>query len=107
MFSIVLSHTRWANTSKRHRLDKDIDVDLVHGSSAIREFPDESIYCFLITAKDKCGQWVWCRSDSGKRLIKCSVGEDREDGSKFLFFHDFIIPCDGIDNRRVDIMCIR
>ena len=39
IFAVVMTHAGWSDAAERHRLDKQVDVDLVDGATAGRRFP--------------------------------------------------------------------
>jgi len=75
---MIMSFTGGANAPERHRLDEEMNIDLVHCPTAIPELTDKSIYRLLIATEDKRDQGVRRRRNSGKRLIKRLVCEARE-----------------------------
>src|SRR5271156_4898048 len=83
-----------------------MDVDLVHRPAAEGEFTDKSVDGFLITAENESSERGRRSSDSGHRFIECLVGENWQDWTEILVFHDRIVPCDGINYRRIEVLRI-
>src|SRR5215470_15089491 len=76
--SVVVTHPGGSNASKRHRLDEQVDVDLIYRASAEGELARKSIDCGLLAAEDKGCQRLWLRSDSGECLVQRAIGQDRQ-----------------------------
>ena len=78
IFPIVVPHAGRSDTPKRHRLHKQVDVDLIYRAAAEAQFASKAINRALTVAKNKGRQWTRSNRDSAKGLIKSSVGQDRQ-----------------------------
>ena len=53
ILAVVMPHAGWSDGAERHRLDKQVDVDLVDGAAAERKLADEAVDCRLVTTEDE------------------------------------------------------
>src|SRR5262244_2712885 len=78
IFAVVMTHTGWADAAERHRLDKQVDVDLVNGTAAERKLADEAVDRRLVATEDEPREGMWCRCNSAKGFVQRPVGQDRQ-----------------------------
>ena len=96
IFAVVMTHTGWSDAAERHRLDKQVDVDLVDGAAAERKLADEAVDRRLVATEDERREGIRCRCDPAKGFVQRPVGQDRQDGAEDFVTHDFVVPGDGM-----------
>src|SRR6516225_8972618 len=67
ILAVVMTHTGWSDAAERHRLDKQVDVDLIDGAAAERKLTDEAVDRRLVATEDERGEGIRCCCDGGLR----------------------------------------
>src|SRR6516225_5345022 len=93
------------DTTEGHRFNEQVDIDLIDRATAEGQFTDKPVDRLLIAAEDESGERVWRSGNSAERLIKRPISKDGQNGPKDLVLHDRVVPCDGINDRRIEIPC--
>src|SRR5271155_2098492 len=65
------------------------------------------IDCLLVPAEEEARQGLWMLFHLANGSVHVLVGKDRKKRSKDLVFHDRIVPCHRIYDRRIEIACLR
>src|SRR3984885_13652637 len=107
IFSVVVAHSGGSFATQGQRLEKHVKVNKVTPPAAVREFPDETVDSLLIAAEDKPGERTRGRCHAFHRLVEGLECQDWEDGTEYLILHDFVLPGDGIQERRVEVVRLR
>src|SRR5215813_291432 len=84
ILAVVMTHTGWSDAAERHRLDKQVDVDLVDGAAAERKLADEAVDRRLVATEDERRKGMRCRCNPAKGFVQRPVGQDRQDGAEDL-----------------------
>ena len=50
------------SSAERHRLDEQVDIDLIHRTAAVGELADEPVNDLLIAAEDESSERMRCTS---------------------------------------------
>jgi hypothetical protein len=104
IFPVVVAHAGRPDAPERHCLDEQMDIYLVDRAAAKRQFADEAVDRLLLSAEDEgCKRMRGC-GNSVEGLVQTLLGQDGQDRPEDLVFHDGIIPCDRIDDRRIEVV---
>jgi hypothetical protein len=79
------------------------DVDLIHRAAAVREFTDEPVDGFLVAAENEGRKGLGRSGNAGEGFIQSAVGKNRQNRTEHLILHDRIVPCDRIEDCRIEI----
>src|SRR5215831_8260167 len=77
ILAVVMTHTGWSDAAERHRLDKQVDVDLVDSAAAERKLADEAVDRRLVATEDEPRERMRCCSNPAKGFVQRPVGQDR------------------------------
>jgi len=69
MFPVVMAHAGRSDAPERHRLDEEMDIDLVDRAAAKRQFADEAVDRLLISAEDEGSQRMRGCGDPAEGLV--------------------------------------
>ena len=75
ILAIVMTLTGWSDAAERHRLDKQVDVDLVDGAAAERKLADEAVDHRLVATEDERRGGMRCRCNPAKGFVQRAVGQ--------------------------------
>jgi hypothetical protein len=76
VLTVVVADACRACSAERHRLDEQVDVDLIHRAAAVGELADEPVDGLLIAAEDESSERMRRCSDAGQSFVERFVGED-------------------------------
>src|SRR5271169_3623789 len=65
------------------------------------------INCLLVPAEEETGERLRMLFHLANGSVHVLVGEDWENRSEDLVLHDGVVPCHWVDNRGIEIACIR
>src|SRR5271168_4172536 len=84
-----------------------MNVHLIDRAPAERQAREEVVDRLLVAAEEEAGKRLWTLLHLTKCRIQVLIGEDWEKRPKDLVLHDWIVPCHGINDRGIDIACLR
>src|SRR6266850_5575895 len=84
-----------------------MNVHLIDRATAEGQAREEVIDRLLVTAEEEAGKRLWMLLHLTNGGIYILIGEDWEKRPKDLVLHDWIVPCDGINDRGIDIARLR
>src|SRR5271170_2072031 len=84
-----------------------MNVHLIDRAAAEGQAREEVVHRLLVTAEEEAGKGFRMLLHLTNGAIYVFIGEDREKRPKDLVLHDRIVPCHGIDDRGIDIACLR
>src|SRR6202050_2779042 len=105
--AIVVTDAGISDPAKGHCFDKQVNVHLVDRTAAKGQAREEVIDCLLVAAKQEGGKRLRMLFHLANGSVHVLVGEDWEKGSEDLVLHDRVVPCHWVDNRGIEIACIR
>src|SRR5208282_6462047 len=84
-----------------------MNIHLIDRSAAKGQAREKVIDYLLVAAEQEAGQGLRMLFHLANGCVHVLVGEDWENRSEDLVLHDRIIPCHWIDNRGIEIACLR
>src|ERR1700722_1088666 len=105
--AVVVTNAGISDPSKWHGFDKQVNVHLIDRTAAKGQAREEVIDRLLVAAKQEAGKRLRMLFHLANGSVHVLVGEDWEKGSEDLVLHDRVVPCHWIDNRGIEIACIR
>src|ERR1700730_16529352 len=105
--AIVVTHTGISDPAKGHGFDKQVNVYLIDRAAAEGQACEEVIDRLLISAEEEAGKRLRMLLHLANGHIHVLVGEDGKKRPKDLVLHDRIVPSHWIDDRGIEIACLR
>src|ERR1700690_6102 len=105
--AVVVTNAGISDSSKGHGFDKQVNVHLIDRAAAEGQACEEVIDRLLISAEEEAGKRLRMLLHLANGRIDVLVGEDWEKRPKDLVLHDRIVPSHWVDNRGIEIACIR
>src|SRR5712675_2099186 len=84
-----------------------MDVHLINGAATERQTREEVVDRFLITTEEETGKGLRMLLHLTDGGIHVSVDKDWQKRSKDFVFHDRIVPGNGVNDRGIDVACLR
>src|ERR1700741_2546034 len=92
VFAVIVPDTRVADATKRHRLDKQMHIDLVNGSSTERQTGKEMLDGRPFGTKEKCRERLGIALHFCHSCIEIVIRENWQQWTEDLVLHDWIVP---------------
>src|SRR6202140_2781148 len=105
--AVVVTNAGISDPYKGHGFDKQVNVHLIDGTAAKGQAREEVIDCLLVAAKQEAGKRLRMLFHLANGSVHVLVSENWEKRSEDLVLHDRVVPCHWIDNRGIEIACIR
>src|SRR5271156_6848877 len=105
--AVVVTHAGISDPAKGHGFDKQVNVYLIDRAPAERQAREEVIDRFLISAEAEAGKRLRMLLRLANGRIHILVGEDWKDRPKDFVLHDRVVPSHWIDDRGIEIACVR
>src|SRR5271163_766079 len=105
--AVVMTDAGISDPAKGHGFDKQVNVYLIDRTPAERQAREEVIDCLLIAAEEEAGKRLRTLLHLANGRIHVLVGEDWKKRPKDLVLHDRIVPSHWIDDRGIEIACLR
>src|ERR1700690_2235434 len=105
--AVVVTNAGISDSSKGHGFDKQVNVHLIDGAPAEGQACEEVIDRLLISAEEEAGKRLRMLLHLANGRIHVLVGEDWKERPKDLVLHDRIVPSHWIDDRGIEIACLR
>src|SRR5271167_2955981 len=105
--AVVVTNAGISDPSKGHGFDEQMNVHLIDRTATKGQAREEVIDCLLVTAKQEAGKRLRMLFHLANGSVHVLVGEDWEKRSEDLVLHDRVVPCHWVDNRGIEIACIR
>src|SRR6202451_1759505 len=105
--AVVVTNAGISDPAKGHGFDKQVNVYLIDRAPAERQAREEAIDRLLIPAEEEAGKRLRMLLHLANGRIHVLVGEDGKDRPKDLVLHDRIVPSHWIDDRGIEIACLR
>src|ERR1700724_2611376 len=105
--AVVVTNAGISDPSKGHGFDKQVNVHLIDRAAAKGQARKEVIDRLLVAAKQETGKRLRMLFHFTNGSLHVLVGEDWEKRSEDLVLHDRVVPCHWVDNRGIEIACIR
>src|SRR5271170_2091497 len=105
--AIVVTDAGISDPAKGHGFDKQVNVYLIDRAPAERQAREKVIDRLLISAEEEAGKRLRMLLHLANGRIHVLVCEDWNERPKDLVLHDRIVPYHWIDDRGVEIACLR
>src|SRR5271163_2211305 len=105
--AVVVTDTGISDPAKGHGFDKQVNVYLIDRAAAEGQACEEVIDRLLISAEEEAGKRLRMLLHLANSRIHVLVGEDWKKRPKDLVLHDRIVPSHWIDDRGIEIACLR
>src|SRR5271156_3924229 len=105
--AVVVTNAGISDPAKWHGFDKQVNVYLIDRAAAERQACEKVIDRLLISAEEEAGKRLRMLLHLANGRIHVLVGEDWKKWPKDLFLHDRIAPSHWIDDRGIEIACLR
>src|ERR1700684_3172431 len=105
--AVVVTDTGISDPAKGHGFDKQMNVYLIDRAAAERQAREEVIDRLLISAEEEAGKRLRTLLHLANGRIHVLVGEDWKKRPKDLILHDRIVPSHRINDRGIEIACLR
>src|ERR1700675_4193920 len=105
--AIVVTDTGISDPAKGHGFDKQVNVYLIDRAATEGQACEEVIDRLLISAEEEAGKRLRMLLHLANGRIHVLVGEDWKKRPKDLVLHDRIVPSHWIDDRGIEIACLR
>src|SRR5580704_14786379 len=105
--AVVVTYAGISDAAKGHGFDKQVNIHLIDRAPAERQAREKVIDRLLISAEEEAGERLRMLLHLANGRIHVLVGEDWEKRPKDLVLHDRVVPCHWVDNRGIEIACIR
>src|SRR6202140_2635547 len=105
--AVVVTNAGISDPAKGHGFDKEVNVYLIDRAPAERQAREEVIDRLLISAKEEAGKRLRMLLHLANGRIHVLVCEDWKERPKDLVLHDRIVPSHWIDDRGIEIACVR
>src|SRR6266404_4161704 len=84
-----------------------MDVHLINGAAAEGQAREEVVDRLLVTAEKETGKGLRMLLHLTNGGIHTLIGKDWEERSKDFVLHDRIVPGNGVNDRGIDVACLR
>src|SRR5580658_8965851 len=105
--AVVVTDTGISDPAKGHGFDEQVNVYLIDRAPAERQAREEVIDRLLISAEQEPRKRLRMLLHLANGRIHVLVGEDWKKRPKDLVLHDRIVPSHWIDDRGIEIACLR
>src|SRR6202050_4365588 len=105
--AIVMTDTGISDPAKGHGFDKQVNVYLIDRAAAEGQACEEVIDRLLISAEEEAGKRLRMLLHLANGRSHVLVDEDWEKRPKDLVLHDRVVPSHWVDNRGIEIACLR
>src|SRR6267142_6417267 len=105
--AVVVADTGESDAAERHAFDKQMDVHLINGAAAEGQGREKMIDRLLVTAEEETGKGLRMLLHLTNGGIHTLIGKDWEKRSKDFVLHDRIVPGNGVNDRGIDVACLR
>src|SRR6267154_3862130 len=105
--AVVVTDAGISDSAKGHGFDKQVNVYLIDRAPAERQAREEVIDRLLISAEEETGKRLRMLLHLANGRIHVLVCEDWKERPKGLVLHDRIVPSHWIDDRGIEIACVR
>src|SRR6267142_4317927 len=105
--AVVVTNAGISDPAKGHGFDKQMNVYLINRAPAERQACEEVLDRLLISAEEEAGKRLRMLLHLANGRIHVLVGEDWKKRPKDLVLHDRIVPSHWIDDRGIEIACLR
>src|SRR5271163_4081848 len=105
--AVVVTDTGISDPAKGHGFDKQVNVYLIDRAAAEGQACEEVIDRLLISAEEEAGKRLRMLLHLANGRIHVLVGEDGKKRPKDLVLHHRIVPSHWIDDRGIEISCVR
>src|SRR5271156_998545 len=105
--AVVMTDAGVSNTAEGHRFDKQMNVYLIDRAAAEGQAYEEVIDRLLISAEEEARKRLRMLLHLANGRIHVLVGKDWKKRPKDLVLHDRIVPSHWIDDRGIEIACLR
>src|ERR1700679_411823 len=105
--AVVVTNAGISDPAKGHGFDKQVNVYLIDRAPAERQAREEVIDRLLISAEEEAGKRLRMLLHLANGRIHVLVDEDWKNRPKDLVLHDWVVPCHWVDNRGIEIACVR
>src|SRR5712671_632370 len=105
--AIVVPDAGESDAAERHGFDEKMYVHLVDCTATERQTREEVVDRFLITTEKEGGKRFRVLLHLTDGGIHISIDKDWEKRSKDFVFHDRIVPGNGVNDRGIDVACLR
>src|SRR5271154_1595993 len=104
--AVVVTNAGVSNSSEGHGLDKQMNVHLINGSASERQAREKMIDGLLVAAEEETGERFGGLFHLPNGGIHILVSEDGENRPKDLVLHDWVVPCDRIQDCGIEVACL-
>src|SRR5712671_2096942 len=105
--AVVVADAGESDAAERHGFDKQMDVHLINGAAAEGQRREKMIDRLLVTAEEETGKGLRMLLHLTNGGIHTLIGKDWEERSKDFVLHDRIVPGNGVNDRGIDVACLR
>src|SRR5580700_9655487 len=105
--AVVVTNAGISDPSIWHGFDEQVNVYLIDRAPAERQAREKVIDRLLISAEQEAGKRFRMLLHLANGSVHVLVGEDWEKGAEDLVLHDRVVPSHWVDNRGIEIACIR
>ena len=105
--AVVVTDAGISDPAKGHGFDKQVNVHLIDRAAAERQAREKVIDRLLISAEEEAGKRLRMLLHLANGRIHVLVCEDWKKRPKDLVLHDRIVPSHWIDDRGIEIACVR
>src|SRR5580692_4247143 len=105
--AVVVTDTGISDPAKGHGFDKQVNVYLIDRAAPEGQACEEVIDRLLISAEEEAGKRLRMLLHLANGRIHILVGEDWKERPEDLVIHDRIVPSHGINDRGIEIACLR
>src|SRR5271167_3958449 len=105
--AVVMTDAGVSNTAEGHGFDEQVNVYLIDRAAAEGQACEKVIDRLLISAEEEAGKRLRMLLHLANGRIHVLVCEDWKERPKDLVLHDRIVPSHWIDDRGIEIACVR
>src|SRR6202035_2858734 len=105
--AVVVTDTGVSDPAKGHGFDKQVNVYLIDRAAAEGQAREEVIDRLLISAEEEAGKRLRMLLHLANGRIHVLICKDWKYRPKDLVLHDRIVPGHWIDDRGIEIACVR
>src|SRR5208282_6403891 len=106
-FAVVVTDAGISDPAKGHGFDKQVNVYLIDRAAAKGKAREEVIDRLLISAEEEAGKRLRMLLHLANGCIHVFIRKDWQNRSEDFVLHDRVVPCHWVDNRGIEITCIR
>src|SRR5271155_4609289 len=107
VLAVVVTNAGISDPAKGHGFDKQVNVHLIDRPAAEGQAREEVIDCFLVAAKQEAGKRLRTLFHLANGSVHVLVSEDWKNRPKDLVLHNRVVPSHWIDDRGIEIACLR